>query len=101
MNPKYIIEEKGKKNNHANNSSLLQKRLRHKHIFVTTKNNANPTIIINSNDNSSISLNEHNINFPEFQINSLTNESIIIKKVEQENHIWNAISNYDKKYKLI
>ena len=49
-----------------NNSLLLQKRLRNKQIFVTTKNNDNSKIFMNSNENKHIFLNEKNINFPEF-----------------------------------
>jgi hypothetical protein len=103
---KSIIVEKEKENLSENNSLLIKKRLRNKEIIQKVKT----TDISNKymeneksqSESISISIDETKIDLPEFRMDSLAQESKIIKKMEEETLIGDAISNSpQKKYRLI
>ena len=103
---KSIIVEKEKENLSENNSLLIKKRLRNKEIIQKVKT----TDISNKymeneksqSESISISIDEKKIDLPEFRMDSLAQESKIIKKMEEETLIGDAISNSpQKKYRLI
>ena len=105
-NGKNILDVKEKENVSENNSSLIKKRLRNKEIIQRiNKQDISNDLIENkkfSNVNINISIDETKIELPEFQMDSLAQESKIIEKMEQEILIGDAISNSpDKKYRLI
>ena len=82
---KSIIVEKEKENLSENNSLLIKKRLRNKEIIQKVKT----TDISNKymeneksqSESISISIDEKKIDLPEFRMDSLAQESKIIKKV--------------------
>ena len=103
---KNILDEKEKENMSENNSSLIKKRLRNKEIIQKiNKQDISNNFMENQkfiNENFNISINETKIELPEFQMDSLAQESKIIEKMEQEILIGDAISNSpEKKYRLI
>ena len=103
---KNIFDEKEKENMSENNSSLIKKRLRNKEIIqrINKQDNSNDFMENQNfqNENIKISIDEMKIELPEFQMDSLAQESKIIEKMEQEILIGDAISNSpEKKYRLI
>ena len=107
-NGKIIIDEKEKEKENVseNNSTLIKKRLRHKEIAkkINERDIANNFLENEKfqSESINISLDETKIELPEFQMDSLAQESKIIKKMEQEILIGDAISNSpQKKYRLI
>lgn len=105
-NTKIILDEKEKENISENNSTLIKKKLRNKEIVQTiNKQDISDNLIENQksqNESFNISIDETKIELPEFQMDSLAQESKIIEKMEQEILIGDAISNSpDKKYRLI